>query len=167
MNRDKSYLDSNLLLPFQLEAVMNRVLIQTLAGVFFLTTLSTGATAEVTSLRGVNSLDAAAKSFDRKKPMKQEGGFDRGWKLQPPSIPHAIEKDRISLRENTCLKCHSAENHEKENAPKAGDSHFVDREKNELKKVSSRRWFCDQCHTPQLDTSPLVENTFKGVKLVK
>jgi len=146
---------------------MNRVLIQTMAGVFFLGSLSTVAIAEVTSLRGANELDAAAKPFDQKKPIKQDGGFDRGWELQPPSIPHSIEKDRISLQENTCLKCHSAANYEKENAPKAGDSHFLDRDSNELKKVSTRRWFCDQCHTQQLDTSPLVENTFKGVPFKK
>ncbi len=141
---------------------MTRVFIQTLAGVFFLASVSAVATAEVTSLRGANSLDAAAKSFDQKKEVKQEGGFDRGWELQPPSIPHAIEKDRITLHENTCLKCHSAENYEKENAPKAGDSHFLNREKKELQKVSSRRWFCDQCHTLQLDTKPLVDNTYEG-----
>ncbi len=142
---------------------MKKVLIQTLAGVLFLGTLSTGAVADVTSLRGENSLDSDAMSFDQKKQIKQEGGFDRSWELQPPSIPHDIEKDRISLRGNTCMKCHSAANYEKEKAPKAGDSHFVDRDGNELKKVSPRRWFCNQCHTPQVDASPLVENTFKGV----
>lgn len=143
---------------------MKKVLIQTLAGVFFLGTLFTGAIADVTSLRGAHSLDADAKSFDQKKQIKQEGGFDRSWELQPPSIPHDIEKDRISLRGNTCMKCHSAENYEKEEAPKAGDSHFLDRDGNELKKISSRRWFCDQCHTPQVEARPLVENTFKGVE---
>ena len=89
-----------------------------------------------------------------------EGGFDRSWELQPPSIPHSIEKDRISLQENTCMTCHSKENFEKEKAPEIAESHYVARDGSTLDKPSSRRYFCNQCHTPQADLAPLVENTF-------
>ncbi|MCB1961304.1 MAG: nitrate reductase cytochrome c-type subunit, partial [Rhodocyclaceae bacterium] len=30
-----------------------------------------------------------------------------------------------------------------------------------LSNISPRRYFCNQCHVPQFDAKPLVENTFK------
>ena len=32
--------------------------------------------------------------------------------------------------------------------------------------VSARRYFCTQCHVPQADAQPLVENTFKPVTAI-
>ena len=139
---------------------MKKLMIATLAGSLMMALVSIAFAGSVQSLRGENALDANAEMFDKKKQEKAEGGFERSWELQPPTIPHNIDKDRISLRENTCMKCHSRENAEKEKAPPVGDSHFLTRDGEELKKVSSRRWFCNQCHVLQLDASPLVENTF-------
>ncbi|MEA3291474.1 MAG: nitrate reductase cytochrome c-type subunit [Pseudomonadota bacterium] len=141
---------------------MNKILKTTTAGAFFLAVLSTAAIAEVSSLRGTNTLDAGAQQFEAKKAVTVDGGIDRNWELQPPSIPHDIEKDRINLQENTCMRCHSAANYEQEKSPKVGDSHFKDRDGNTLEKLSTRRYFCSQCHTLQMDASPLVENTFQG-----
>ena len=31
-----------------------------------------------------------------------------------------------------------------------------------MKDMNMRRFFCAQCHVPQLEASPLVENTFEG-----
>ena len=91
-----------------------------------------------------------------------EGGIPRSYKEQPPMIPHAIDKYEISLRLNSCLKCHSEETYKAEKAPKLGESHFLDRDGNRLPKVSMRRYFCTQCHAPQLNPPPLVDNTFQG-----
>lgn len=142
---------------------MKKRLFALLAGVLITTTLSSVAFAADPSLRGGRDLDKLSKMFDTPKQMKKEGGFDRSWDIAPPSIPHDISKDRVSLKENTCMKCHSAANFEKEKAPKAGDSHFMTRDGKTLEKVSTRRYFCQQCHTPQADLEPLVENTFKGL----
>lgn len=139
----------------------------TLAGVFLAATigLSFGVSAQVLSLRGDRPLDAADNMApDRHKQETASGGFERSWKLQPPTIPHNIDNDRITLKENTCLNCHSEANFKKEKAPKIGDSHFIDREGNKLADMNQRRHFCNQCHVPQLDASPLVENTFAGAK---
>ncbi len=130
-----------------------------IAGVL-LTLLPSMAFGEIASLRGSNALNNDAKSFESKKRVIKEGGFDRAWDLQPPSIPHKIDKDKISLTGNTCMKCHSKENFEKENAPEIGESHYKDRNDKVLDKISSRRWFCNQCHAPQADTAPLVDNSF-------
>ena len=115
---------------------------------------------DVASLRGAYDLEKDSKMFSKKKMLESKGGFDRSFEQQPPLIPHSIEKDKITLKGNTCMKCHSAKNFEKEKAPKVGDSHFEDRDGNVLKKVSARRYFCNQCHVPQIKASPLVENTF-------
>jgi len=118
------------------------------------------ASSDIASLRGTHDLDKGAEMFTKKRTLKSTGGFERNFEEQPPLIPHSIEKDKITLKGNTCMKCHSAKNYEKEKAPKAGDSHFKDRDGNVLKKVSARRYFCNQCHVPQIEASPLVENTF-------
>ena len=76
-----------------------------------------GDAAKVSSLRGANALDAEAKPIEKKKQLKSGDGIERNWELQPPSIPHDISKDRITLKGNTCMKCHSKANHEKEKAP--------------------------------------------------
>lgn len=119
--------------------------------------------AEVTSLRGANALDAKAEKTKKVKLVKQSGGFDRTWAEQPPMVPHEVDKYRISIRNNGCLKCHDPRTYEKEKAPVVGESHFLTREDKKLETVSKRRWFCSQCHAPQADRSPLVANTFETV----
>ncbi len=143
-----------------MEALMRKVILTTMLSAAIFAQYSVTAQADVSSLRGVHALDAPAKAIEKKKQKKMTGGFDRSWKLQPPSIPHDIEKDRISLKENTCMKCHSKANFEKEKAPEIGESHYIARTGEMLKKPSSRRYFCNQCHTPQVDANPLVKNTF-------
>ena len=120
-----------------------------------------GKAVEVASLRGNNDLDSEAKAIEKKKQYKTRDGIQRNWELQPPSIPHDISKERITLKGNTCLKCHSAANHEKEKAPAISKSHYVTRDMKVLDKLSSRRYFCNQCHTPQADVDPLVDNSFE------
>ena len=120
-----------------------------------------GNAVKVASLRGFHNLDDEAKAIEKKKLIKVAGGIERNWQLQPPSIPHNIEKDRITLKGNTCLRCHSKVNAEKEKAPAVPETHFVTRDKKILDKLSTRRYFCNQCHTPQADVDPLVESSFE------
>ena len=119
--------------------------------------------AEVTSLRGAHALEADAEKTKKSKIEKVSGGFERTWAEQPPMVPHEVAKYRISIKNNGCLKCHSAKTYKKEKAPKVGDSHFLTREDKRLEKVSSRRWFCSQCHATQANLDPLVANTFETV----
>ena len=124
--------------------------------------LTTGASAEtMKSLRGDNDLSAISEKPKKTYSVSAEGGFERSFKDQPPLIPHKSEKYRITLQNNECMKCHSEQNHKKENAPKIGDSHFIDRQDKKLTSVSPRRYFCRQCHVPQLLTGELIDNTHK------
>jgi len=138
-------------------------LLVTLIASCVLAGFSIPAFSEMQSLR-VTALESKSESFDKRKQVKQKDGFERSYKLQPPMIPHAVDKDEITLKTNTCMKCHSAKNYEKEKAPKVGDSHFKDREGKVLDKLSSRRYFCNQCHATQVDADQLVQNDFVGNK---
>ena len=122
------------------------------------------------SMRGadVAAPDGAAevKTYVGKRPGTQPK-VARTFSTQPPVIPHAVENfDEINLETNQCLDCHSAATYQKKNAPKAGDSHFRDREGKPLTEASAARYNCVACHVPQVDAPPLVENTFKGDKVV-
>ena len=108
------------------------------------------------------ALDAGSPPTERRKVEVIQGGIQRSYKEQPPMIPHAVEKYEISLSLNGCLKCHSEETYQAEKAPKLGDSHYLDRDGKTLDRLSMRRYFCTQCHAPQLDGAPLVDNAFEG-----
>lgn len=118
----------------------------------------------VASLRGTQDIEGASLKVTKKKLVSKEGGFERNYKQQPPLIPHKIEKYKINLKNNGCLKCHSKKNHKKEKAPMLGESHFLTRDGKKLDHVSTRRYFCNQCHAPQMEATPLVKNDFEGVK---
>jgi cytochrome c-type protein NapB len=45
-------------------------------------------------------------------------------------------------------------------------THFMNRDGQVLASISPRRYFCNQCHIPQLDVRPLVENSFVDVDQV-
>jgi len=122
------------------------------------------------SMRGIDVAApdpvAEVKEYVGLRPGKQ-APITRTFSTQPPVIPHAVEKfDEINLEGNQCLDCHSAANYKKNKAPKIGDSHFVDREGKKHADATPARYNCTACHVPQVDAPPLVENVFKGDKLV-
>lgn len=139
---------------------MKTLILSAFAAALMVSAAPAAAAETVASLRGDLDIAAGSADIDRRKQETVQGGYQRSWELQPPLIPHSIDKDRISLQENTCLRCHSEKNFEKEKAPKIGDSHYVTRDGETQDTISSRRYFCSQCHVPQLDAEPLVENTF-------
>ncbi|QDX82385.1 hypothetical protein B9N43_14760 [Denitratisoma sp. DHT3] len=136
---------------------MKRTITITLAAL--LTSISGWAVAQqVASLRGegVASDDKAPveMSYQGRKPGLQKP-IARTFEQQPPLIPHMITNfDDINLEENQCLSCHSVEKHKEKRAPKIGDSHLTNNE------VSMTRYQCNNCHVPQVDAKPLVENNF-------
>lgn len=146
-----------------MEIMMKKTFI-TLLAVLAVLVFTGAAVAGVSSLRGEQDIQDMAKKASKKKQMIVEGGIERSYKLQPPVIPHKIDKEKINLKMNTCMRCHSEKTYEKKKAPKVGDSHYITRDGKTLETVSSRRYFCNQCHAPQVNADPLVENTFEGVK---
>jgi len=84
----------------------------------------------------------------------------RNYPEQPPTIPHKTRGYAINLQANKCLSCHSRRAIEQSQAPMISVTHFMDREGQVLSSVTPRRYFCNQCHVPQLDAKPLVGNDF-------
>ena len=81
---------------------------------------------------------------------------------QPPIIPHNIKGYQINKNVNMCMTCHSSKAAPRTGATPVSGTHYLDRENNLLPMVSARRYFCLQCHAPQFDAQPLVENTFQS-----
>ncbi len=87
----------------------------------------------------------------------------RNYPEQPPTIPHSIRDYQVDLRSNTCLACHSRKQTAETQAPMVSVTHYMDRDGQFLATVASRRYFCLQCHVPQLEARPLVENEFVDI----
>ena len=145
---------------------MNKTLKLTIAAVATCFTALAFAAESAKSMRGIDvaapDQTAEVKTYVGKRPGTQ-APVARTFSTQPPVIPHAVENfDEINLEGNQCMDCHSAANFKKKNAPKVGDSHFINRDGQKLEEASSARYNCVQCHVPQVDAPPLVENSFKG-----
>ena len=135
----------------------------------FLTTLGISIQAvseNVTSLRGINDIEDISIEPDTTRYAKDKEPIARDYIQQPPLIPHKIKNYRINLKSNKCMSCHSWANYREANATKISQTHFESRDKNVLANVSARRYFCTQCHVPQAEAKPLVENTFQPVKSI-
>jgi cytochrome c-type protein NapB len=125
------------------------------------------ATAEtVSSLRGDTDISQDSSAPAAKKYNKDKEPIARDYVQQPPLIPHQINNYRINLKSNKCMSCHSWSNYRKAKATKISQTHFEDRDAHVLANVSARRYFCTQCHVPQVDAKPLVENQFEPVTAV-
>ena len=129
--------------------------------------LSVAADEEVKSLRGVVMIDEPDEAPSLKKWQPDRDPIPRDYVQQPPLIPHSIEGYVINLKSNKCLTCHSWSNYKEAGATKISQTHFSDRDENVLANVSARRYFCNQCHVPQVNAKPLVENTFEPVQVIR
>ncbi len=128
---------------------------------------SVQATAEtVSSLRGATDIDQDSAAPAAKKYNKDKEPIARDYVQQPPLIPHKIKNYRINLKSNKCMSCHSWSNYREAGATKISQTHFESRDKNVLANVSARRYFCTQCHVPQVNAQPLVENSFEPVTAI-
>lgn len=128
--------------------------------------ISMQAMSEVTSLRGNADLDQESSAPEPKKYAKDGEPIARDYVQQPPLIPHKIKGYRVNLKSNKCLSCHSWKNYREAGATKISQTHFEDRDKHVLANVSARRYFCTQCHVPQVNAQPLVENKFQPITAI-
>ena len=87
----------------------------------------------------------------------------RNYPEQPPTIPHSIDGYQVDRNSNKCLSCHARSATGVSQAPMVSITHFMDRDGQFGASVSPRRYFCNQCHVPQHETNPLVENTFVDI----
>jgi cytochrome c-type protein NapB len=124
----------------------------------------TNSTGGIKSERGSTELTTEAEAAPLKNFRKDSEPYDRQYMHQPPLIPHDIRNYEVDTKVNKCLACHSFKNASAMKAPKISPTHFETRDGMTIGEVSPRRYFCLQCHVPQTDAKPLVENTFKPVE---
>ncbi|XOF33890.1 MAG: nitrate reductase cytochrome c-type subunit [Candidatus Electrothrix sp. YB6] len=119
---------------------------------------------EVKSLRGDTALPADSNPAVEMDWKPADAAVARTFVHQPPVIPHSIEGFSITTANNNCLGCHGVEG---SGAPRPFKSHYLDRDGQAAETISSRWYFCTQCHVGQVKAKPLVENTFQretGIK---
>ncbi|KQY89334.1 nitrate reductase cytochrome c-type subunit [Pelomonas sp. Root1444] len=90
----------------------------------------------------------------------------RNYAMQPPTIPHRVDGYQIDKNFNKCLDCHARARTETSQAVPVSITHYMDRDGRVLGQVSTRRYFCMQCHVAQDAARPLVNNTFQDVDTV-
>ncbi|MEN8130122.1 MAG: nitrate reductase cytochrome c-type subunit [Pseudomonadota bacterium] len=85
----------------------------------------------------------------------------------PPQIPHSIDAFLpVTAESNQCMACHDKPDligQQTKGVPTPMPrSHYTDLRRapeKVTKKMIGSRFVCTQCHTPQADVAPLVENT--------
>lgn len=108
-------------------------------------------------------------------PPGQDAVLPRAYPGAPPQIPHDIgDFLPITADTNMCLACHNqpdkwGQKREAAQPTPIPPSHYTDL-RNAPGKVTDHlmnaRYTCNQCHVPQHDAKPLVDNTF-GAKRAK
>lgn len=116
---------------------------------------------QLKSLRGAEIQAADTESADPFKAPKDQAPIERNYLQQPPLIPHKVDGYNVTKNFNKCMDCHAWNRYKETGATKVSLTHFKTREGQELSNISPRRYFCQQCHVPQADAKPLVNNTFK------
>lgn len=122
---------------------------------------------QLKALGGEKTLDRINAAPEVDKQSVPSGGFGRAYRQQPPLIPHKIDGYQVTTTNNACMNCHDWPGHIEAKAPKVSETHYVDREGVRLDKVAGTRYFCQQCHVPQADAKPLVNNTFQNATQAK
>ena len=111
-------------------------------------------------LRGTAPLDKEVATPVMPRMVNDDIRKGRAFAMQPPVIPHQIENYQVDRNFNKCMTCHGRERVSESQAPMVSVTHFMDRDNNFRSEISPRRYFCTQCHVPQMDVKPPVENTF-------
>jgi nitrate reductase (cytochrome), electron transfer subunit len=117
-------------------------------------------------LRGPAALTEEPKPAPLPRMINDDKRRTRGWPAQPPVIPHQIENYQVDRQFNKCMSCHGRERIEESRAPMVSVTHFTDREGNHRSEVAPQRYFCTQCHVPQMDVGAPVKNTFQDAPSV-
>ena len=140
-------------------ALSNKSVAFVCAGTLLLAGIAAAQSTQVTALRGAEvdepvHLDQIHRQV--------EGRMQRNYRQQPPLIPHSIAQYQIDLRANQCLSCHDWTKAGERDAPTLSMTHYLDREGRELDHIAGTRYFCNQCHVPQVDAPALVDNVFRA-----
>ena len=124
--------------------------------------LSAQAAPFVDAMRGPTPITATTEPPRLGNQINDDKQLQRNYSQQPPVIPHRIDGYQVDKNFNKCLDCHAREKTAFSQAIPVSATHYVDRSGKVLDRISTRRYFCQQCHVAQEPMKPLVGNAFKG-----
>ncbi|MDR0717825.1 MAG: nitrate reductase cytochrome c-type subunit [Azoarcus sp.] len=113
------------------------------------------------TLRGAPIPASLSSADDALKKVVESDVLERDFTQQPPLVSHPVDDYAVTLNSNKCMDCHSWENYRREKATKVPQTHFRTADGRELTNLAARRYFCLQCHVPQIDAEPLIANTYQ------
>jgi len=126
-----------------------------------MSTLSLAQTTLVDAMRGTTPLMDDAHPPVLGNQENKDVRRNRAFPMQPPTIPHRIDGYQVDRNANRCVGCHSRTRIEDTRAIPIPATHYMDRDGTMRGDVSPRRYFCTQCHVPQDEVKPLVENLYQ------
>jgi cytochrome c-type protein NapB len=121
-----------------------------------------GSETVVDALRGPTAIPAMTEPPRLGNAINDDQRVKRNFTAQPPVIPHRIDGYQVDKNFNKCLDCHAREKTALSQAVPVSATHYVDRSGKTLDHISTRRYFCQQCHVAQDAVPPLVGNSFRG-----
>ena len=113
----------------------------------------------VDAMRGATPILNATTPPRMSNEVNDDSRQPRHFPLQPPVIPHRVNGYQIDKNFNKCLDCHAHAKTQFSLAVPVSLTHFVNREGQRLGQISTRRYFCLQCHVSQQPDRPLVGNS--------
>jgi len=108
----------------------------------------------VDALRGPVPITATTEPPRLGNAVNDDNQLKRNYSYQPPIIPHRIDGYQVDKNFNKCLDCHARE--------KTAFSQAIPVSGKVLDHISTRRYFCKQCHVVQENVPALVGNVFRG-----
>lgn len=115
----------------------------------------------VDAMRGATPILSATKPPRLSNAVNDDNRMPRSYPQQPPVIPHRVDGYQIDRNFNKCMDCHARGKTEFSLAVPVSSTHYLNRDGKVLAQVSTRRYFCLQCHVAQEAAKPLVGNSFQ------
>jgi len=118
------------------------------------------------AMRGNTSLEDEPRPPPLANQENKDVRRNRAFAMQPPTIPHRIDGYQVDRNANRCLGCHSRTRIEETQAIPTPATHYMDRDGTLRGDISPRRYFCTQCHVPQDEVKPLVDNAYQDFEAI-
>ena len=134
-----------------------------LAALALFASFAWGQSSVVDSMRGATPIPEKTHAPVLRNWVNNDVRQPRNYDAQPPIIPHRVDGYQIDKNFNKCLDCHARAKTELSQAIPVSETHYIDRNGKVLDHVSTRRYFCLQCHVAQEPVQPLVGNSFQNL----
>jgi cytochrome c-type protein NapB len=113
--------------------------------------------------RGTTAIDATTKPPRLSNSVNDDRRLPRNYDMQPPVVPHRVDGYQVDKNFNKCLDCHARDKTPVSGAVPVSRTHYIDRNGKVLDRISTRRYFCLQCHVPQEPVAPITGNRFQSL----